>query len=49
MPFDTLVLCPDTPRKVDAAFLHALLLSNMTVSQALPLQSGTSLGEEGVL
>ena len=49
MPFDTLVLCPDT-RKVDAAFLHALLLSNMTtVSQVLPLQSGTSVGEEGVL
>jgi hypothetical protein len=48
MPFDTLVLRPDT-RKVDAAFLHALLLSNMTVSQVLPLRSGTSVGEEGVL
>lgn len=31
------------PQKVDTTFLHALLLSQITLQQVVPLQSGTSL------
>ncbi len=31
------------PKKVDTAFLHTLLLSQITLQQVVPLQSGTSL------
>jgi hypothetical protein len=39
---EALVLRPDSCR-VDTVFLHALLLSRLTLSQVIPLQSGTSL------
>jgi len=39
---EAIVLRPDND-KVDVRFLHALLLSKITLNQVIPLQSGTSL------
>jgi hypothetical protein len=39
---EAIVLRPDT-RRVNIHFLHALLLSRITLNQVIPLQSGTSL------
>ena len=39
---EAIVLRPDL-QKVDPGFLHALLLSRITLDQVVPLQSGTSL------
>jgi len=39
---EAIVLRPDL-EKVDTAFLHALLMSRLTLNQIIPFQSGTSL------
>jgi len=39
---EAIVLRPDT-EEVDSIFLHALLLSQVTLDQVVPLQSGTAL------